>query len=199
MPALLSATEREKLQREVAGATRDRMLREMAEALEALTRERPVVLRLEDLHWNDVSTLELLSVLARRHEAARLLVLGTYRPVEMLANGHPLRTVRQELQVHRRCEEQRLTLLTEEHVAEYLAARLAIGAIGRSPLHNLARLVHHRTEGNPLFMVNVVEYLAAHARPGVLPGGSHYARGKLVLTWRARFRASASGKRHSSL
>ena len=113
--------------------TRERMLREMAEALEALTSERPLVLRLEDLHWSDVSTLELLSVLARRHEAARLLVLGTYRPVEMLANGHPLRTVRQELQLHRQCEEQRLAFLTEEHVAEYLAVRFAGGAPAVAP------------------------------------------------------------------
>lgn len=161
MPALLTAADMEALLRRVAGATRERMLREMAEALEALTAIRPLVLQLEDLHWSDVSTLELFSVLARRREAARLLVLGTYRPVEMLANGHPLRTVRQELQLHRHCEEQRLTFLTEEHIAEYLGRRFAVGAHGRAPLQTLARLIHRRTEGNPLFMVNVVEYLAA--------------------------------------
>src|SRR5262245_2951415 len=159
MPALLGAVDLEALQRKVAGATRERMLREMAEALEALTVTRPLVLRLEDLHWSDVSTLELLSVLARRHETARLLVLGTYRPVEMLANGHPLRTVKQELQQHRQCEEQRLGFLATEDVAEYLAARWPVGATGRSPLPQLAKLIHQRTEGNPLFMVNVVEYL----------------------------------------
>ena len=68
MPALLNAAELEALQRQDAGATRERMLRELAEALEAITAERPLVLRLEDLHWSDVSTLELLSVLARRQE-----------------------------------------------------------------------------------------------------------------------------------
>jgi len=173
MLPLLSAAEREQLQRELAGATRERMLREMAEALEALTAHRPMVLRLEDLHWSDVSTLGLLSVLARRHEAARLLVIGTYRPVEMLANGHPLRMVRQELQVHRQCEEQRLTFLTEDHVAEYLARRFAGGARGHRrsqadavSLQALARTVHQRTEGNPLFMVNVVDYLVAQGGLG---------------------------------
>ena len=57
MPALLSAAELEALQRKVLGATRERMLREMAEAVEALTAERALVLWLEDLQWSDVSTL----------------------------------------------------------------------------------------------------------------------------------------------
>jgi tetratricopeptide (TPR) repeat protein len=168
IPALLSTEELEALQRQVAGATRERMLREMAAALEAVTTERPVVLSLEDLHWSDASTLELLSVLARRPEQARLLVLGTYRPVEMLANGHPLRTVKQELQLHRQCVEQQLGLLNEEHVAKYLAMKFSPerGAQRTGSLQELARKVHRRTEGNPLFMVNVVEYLAAQGGLG---------------------------------
>ena len=84
MPALLDTAELEALQRRTHGATRERMLRELAEALEVITPERPLVLVLEDLHWSDVSTLDLLSMLARRHEPARLLILGTYRPVEVI-------------------------------------------------------------------------------------------------------------------
>ena len=60
MPALLSAVELEMLQRKVSGTTRTRMLRELAEAVEVITSERPLVLRLEDLHWSDYSTLEWL-------------------------------------------------------------------------------------------------------------------------------------------
>ena len=94
MPALLSDEERETLQRQVGGATRDRMLREMAEALEALTVERPLILCLEDLHWSDYSTLELLSVVTSRPEPARLFVLGTCRPLEVLGSDHPLKNLR---------------------------------------------------------------------------------------------------------
>src|SRR5262249_61479623 len=72
LPALLSAPELEALQRKVAGATRERMLREMAEALDVLTTEQGLVLSLEDLQWSDSSTLELLAMLARRRESARL-------------------------------------------------------------------------------------------------------------------------------
>jgi len=51
----------------------------MGEAIEAITAEHPLVLVLEDLHWSDASTVELLSLLARRREPARLLVIGIYR------------------------------------------------------------------------------------------------------------------------
>jgi len=93
MPAFLSTAELEELQRRTAGVTRERMLRELAEALEALTAERALILRLEDLHWSDYSTLDLLAVLARRQERARLLIVGTYRPVEVLTCDHPLKGV----------------------------------------------------------------------------------------------------------
>src|SRR5262249_35129774 len=63
MPTVLDAGALEALQRKVAGATRERMLREMGDALEALAAEQPLVLWLEDLHWSDVSTLELLAML----------------------------------------------------------------------------------------------------------------------------------------
>ena len=123
MPALLRETELEALQRKTAGATRERMLRELAEALEVIAAERPLILWLEDLHWSDYSTLDLLSVLARRREAARLLILGTYRPVEVLTRTHPLKAVKHELQLHGQCQELALDFLSEAAVAEYLAGR----------------------------------------------------------------------------
>ena len=66
LPALLSPTEREHLQRQVQGTTPQRMLRELAEAIEALTTDRGLILALEDLHWSDISSLTWLSFLARR-------------------------------------------------------------------------------------------------------------------------------------
>lgn len=66
LPALLGTGEGEALRRRQAGGTRERMLREIVGALEALAATRPLVLALEDLHWSDVSTLDLLAALARR-------------------------------------------------------------------------------------------------------------------------------------
>jgi DNA-binding winged helix-turn-helix (wHTH) protein len=89
MPWLLSMADLQTLQRQVVGATRERMLREMAEALEALTASQPLILGLEDLPWSDYSTLDLIAMLARRQEPARLLLLGTYRPAEITMRDHP--------------------------------------------------------------------------------------------------------------
>src|SRR5215468_4468911 len=66
MPALLSAPALEAVQHRVQGATQERMLREVAEAVEVLTATRPLLLVLEDLHWSDYATLDLLTYLARR-------------------------------------------------------------------------------------------------------------------------------------
>jgi predicted ATPase len=126
MPSLLSNADRKRLQVAAQSITQQRMLREMAQALEALTAETPLVLALEDLHWGDFSTFELISALARRTEPARLLILGTYRPTEMLASDHPLRTMKQELELHRHCEELRLKLLSEADVAATWLSALPI-------------------------------------------------------------------------
>ncbi|MBI3301446.1 MAG: AAA family ATPase [Deltaproteobacteria bacterium] len=162
MPALLNAADFETLQRKTQGVTRERMLREMAEAVEAITTEQPLVLWLEDLQWSDVSTLDWLAFIARRREQARLLVIGTYRPVDVIVREHPLKAVKQELQVHGQCAELPLGFLSEAHVVEYLAVRFALGVTPALPLQGLARLIHQRTDGNPLFMVNLVEYLVGH-------------------------------------
>src|SRR5437773_1494447 len=159
MPAVLRAAELETLQRKTAGATRERMLRELSEAVEMLTAVQPLVLWLEDLHWSDYSTLEWLAYLGRRREAARVLVLGTYRPVEAIVQHHPLRGVVQELHLHGQCVEVQLGFLSERAVAEYLAVRFAAPApwqgagrgeeLSRTPLQRLARAIHQRTDGNP--------------------------------------------------
>ena len=155
MPSLLSPSDRELLSKEVSGASRERMLREMGEALDALTADVPLVLILEDLHWSDYSTIDLISYLATQRERAHLLVIGTYRDTELTVTGHPLRAVKQELSAKRLCRELPLEYLTEAAVTDYLAVTFATN---RFP-SGLAGLIHHRTDGNPLFMVNAVNYL----------------------------------------
>ena len=151
MPSLLPPEERATLRQQVSGATRERMLREMAEAIEAITAEQPLILVLEDLHWSDFSTVDLVAYLARRRDPARLMVIGTYRPVEMILGDHPLKAVKRELQAHGLSRELPLEYLTAEAVAQYLAVRFP----GHQLPKRLAQLVHRRSEGNPLFMVNL--------------------------------------------
>jgi len=155
LPSLIPAGEREALRLQVVGATRERMLRELAEAVEAITVEAPLMIVLEDLHWSDYSTLDVITYLARRRDRARLIVIGTYRPVDVILGEHPLKAVKRELHAHGLCRELPLEYLTEDAVEQYLGATLT----GHQLPKWLARLIHRRTEGNPLFMVNLVEYL----------------------------------------
>ena len=154
MPSLLSSAELASLQQRVSGANHQRMLREMADALEALTNESVVVLVLEDLHWSDYSTLELLAYLAQRQERIRLMVIGTYRPAD-LTTGHPLKKIKHEMQVRRQCEELPLALLSKEEVSTYVTKRVPENVASAE----LTSLIHRRTEGNALFMVNMVNVL----------------------------------------
>src|SRR5262249_49941574 len=88
LTSIADVADRQRLQRETFGATPERMLREMAEAVEEISGRAPVVLLLEDLQWSDPSTVDLISSLARRRESARLLVIGTYRSTEVSAGAH---------------------------------------------------------------------------------------------------------------
>jgi predicted ATPase len=134
-------------------ATQARMLRELARWVEAVTRDRVLVLWLEDLHWSDASTLVLLSLLAGRPEPARFLLIGTFRPVATGDGAPPLAGVRQELLLHGRAQELALGFLRETAIADYLRARLG----HRPGVVELARALHARTEGNPLFAVSVLD------------------------------------------
>ena len=157
LPALLTDEELEAVQRRTLGATRERMLRELIDAFDAFSVTAPLVLVLEDLHWSDAATVDLLAILARRRDPARVLVLGTYRPAEVAAGTHPLRAVKQELQVHGQCDELLLDFLGEAAVGEYLSRRFPRASF--SP--DFARVLHENTSGSPLFLVNVVDDLVA--------------------------------------
>jgi DNA-binding winged helix-turn-helix (wHTH) protein len=155
MPWLLTAVHRAQLRDELQGATRERMLREGAEVLDTLTVEMPLVLVLEDLHWSDYATVDLLTLLARRRTPARLLVLGTFRPAETIVHHHPLRTVIPDLQRHGAVTKIALPGLSAAAVAAYLAARFPHQQFPVA----LAVWLHQRTDGNPLFLVTLVQAL----------------------------------------
>jgi DNA-binding winged helix-turn-helix (wHTH) protein len=103
LPALITAEERAELERQSIGIAPERRLRELGAFLEEIAREQTVLLILEDLHWLDPSSLALISFLARRREAARLMLIGTYRAGEVERLNHPLKAVAAELELHNFC------------------------------------------------------------------------------------------------
>ncbi len=141
--------------------TSERMLRELADALEILTARDVLILVLEDLHWSDTATLEWLAYIARRPDPARLLIVGAYRPVEVLLHKHPLRNLIAELRPHPHCPELVLDYLSGEPVRDYVLQRC-----GRIPrLRELSETLHRRTGGHPLFLTTIVDELM---RRGIL-------------------------------
>ena len=152
-PSLVKADKREALQREIVGATRERMVREICEALETITAEYPLVLIFEDLHWVDPSTLDLISALARRREPVKLMLLGTYRPTDVALSQMLLKGLKQDLQVHRLCEEIAVERLEEPEIAEYLATEFPNSSLPSG----LPKLIYQHSGGNALFMVAIVK------------------------------------------
>jgi predicted ATPase len=135
---------------------RERMPGDLCAALEELAAEGPLILVFEDLHWADESTLHLISALARRRAQAKLLVLATYRAQDVAAE-HPLRALKQDLRLRRLCTEIALTPLPETAVSELVARELKQEALPKG----LTGFVHRRSEGNPLFVIAILEHLIA--------------------------------------
>jgi len=156
IPALLQPAQRSTLQHELLGGTRDRMPRELVNLLQRVTQEAPVVLVFEDLQWADPSTVSLIEVLARTRTPMQLMLIGTYRTADLVSGEEALRALRQDLQLHRLCAELPLEPLTEHEIAAYLTAQASRAC---SPPEGLARLIYRHTEGNPLFMVTLLEHL----------------------------------------
>ena len=161
LPALVDDDAYDALQRRMSGVTRERMLRELAEAMESLTTTQALVLVLEDLHWSDASTIEWLGYMARRRGTAQLLILGTYRPVEALVHAHPVQMMLHDLQMRGQGEEIVLGYLSAAGVITYLQQRLGVETLPAE----LAQILHQRTNGHPLFLTIMVD---AFVQKGVL-------------------------------
>ena len=161
MPSLVPIDQLEDLERRAAGATPARMLRELAEGLEALSAESTIVLVLDNLQWVDTSTADLLSVLGRRSEPARLFILGTYRPAEV-PRGHLFTRATSELVAHRQASSLALEAFDEDTLHGYLAKRFGGNAFPPA----FATTVHELTGGNPLFVAALLDDLekAGHLR-----------------------------------
>src|SRR5204863_6830007 len=136
-------------------ASQERLKREVAAFIQEVARLQPLVLFLDDLHWADASTVDLLAYVGSKCAAMRLLLVLSYRPSDLLLSQHPFLRVKLELQGRGVCREILLTFLSRSDIEGYLALEF--------PEHGFpaefAVLIHARTEGNPLFMVDLLRYL----------------------------------------
>ena len=155
-PAVFSSGAIDQILREATGATKDRMLRELGDALAALTAETPVLLVLEDMHWTDPASVDMLRHLAERAHGQRLLLLVTARPEDIERNNPTLKKCYTEMHARGVCEEIALRVLRVQDVAAYLDAYFAPNEFPAE----LASVIHSKSEGHPLFATGAIQILA---------------------------------------
>lgn len=135
--------------------TQERVKRELATFLSEITRQEPLVLFFDDVHWTDPSTVDLLAHLATNFDGTKILVIVTYRPSELLLLKHPFIAVKREIQTRGLCYEIEVEFLSAGDVERYIS----LAFLGNSFPREFAGLVHAKTEGNALFMVDLLRYL----------------------------------------
>src|SRR3954470_3208285 len=144
-----------RLAADVAIGSQERLKREISALLEEVTRMHPVVLCFDDVHWADPSTTDLIAYLARRIDAMRLLIIATCRPSELAQSRHSFLPLKLELVAHGTCREITPGHLDETAISRYLTLQFVDHAFPRG----FAALIHHRTEGHPLFVVDLLRDL----------------------------------------
>jgi serine/threonine protein kinase/tetratricopeptide (TPR) repeat protein len=144
-----------RLAADTAGGSQERLKREIGALLEEIGRIQPVILWFDDVHWADPSTTDLIGYLARRLDTTRLLIVATGRPSELAQARHPFLSLKLDLMARGLCREIVPSYLDEASIDRYIALQF--------PEHNfppgLARLIHDRTDGNPLFMSDLLRDL----------------------------------------
>lgn len=139
-----------------AGApSQERLKRELAALLEEISRQQPIVIFIDDVHWADISTVDLLSYLSARLDRMRALILVSYRAPELRSGNHQFLALQLDLQTRGVCREMALGFFALEEIREYIDVKFS----GHRFPDEFARMIHERTEGNPLFVADLLRYL----------------------------------------
>lgn len=132
--------------------------------LAAAARERPLVIALDDLHWADPASLQLLDFVVHHTWFERVLIVGTYRDVEVETSGHPLRDCLRPL-------EMRATMVTLTGLDVAGVAHVISQITGTEPDGEYVAEIHRRTGGNPLFVEQMVRVSRAGGELDVVAPG----------------------------
>ena len=128
------------------------------ELVRRLGRQTPIVWLLDDLHWAEESSLLLLQHLAQEIDSLPVLVLGTYRDVE-LEVGKPFEKALSQLVRQRLARRITLRRLPQASVRDLLES-----LAGSRPPESLVRVIYHETEGNPFFVEEVFQHLSEEGK-----------------------------------
>jgi tetratricopeptide (TPR) repeat protein len=140
----------------VQAGSAEQMKRQLVVLLTELARSKPLVLFLDDVHWADASTVDLIAYLGSRFDSLHMLLIVAYRPSDLLLAKHPLIEVAQTLRSRGVWRETRLGGFTRADLEQFMASAY--------PQHDFPAeaidLIHERTEGMPLFVADLMRRLA---------------------------------------
>ncbi|UCG70642.1 MAG: AAA family ATPase [Thermoplasmata archaeon] len=139
-------------------ARRNLLFENISMGLSRQTGTKPTLLCIEDLHWADPSSLALMHYITRNTRKSGLVILGTYRPEDVIAqNGkvHPLIETMQMMDREELYEEIELHRLPEECISEFLFSLLGKNDFSDEFINR----IYKETEGNPLFLIQLVKFL----------------------------------------
>jgi len=146
-----------------------RLFRAVTDFLRAIARTIPVAALVDDLHWSDAASLDLLQHLARHTRSDRVFLLGTYRDMEV-GRQHPLERALLDLEREGLVDRAVLHRLDGRGTADLIAETMGEARISDA----FAQLVHGRTEGNPFFVQQVLRVMVEQG--DVFREGSHWER-----------------------
>ncbi|HYR44763.1 MAG TPA: AAA family ATPase [Terriglobia bacterium] len=129
-----------------------RMKRELLDFCKQISTVHPLVLVIDDFHWADVCSVDLLAYIAPRLESTRTLVVICYRPAEMKVTAHPFLQVRTDLLTRGVCTELQMRRLERADVEKHLALEYPEAQFPE----DYAGFLQAKTEGNPLFLRELV-------------------------------------------
>lgn len=148
-------------------ASSDSMVREFCAFVEDLSRSMTVILVLEDLHWADSATLNLLRAVAQRSELEHLVLLATVRVSDGMIFEQSVFSLREELLRKQLCLELPLAPFDETLVEYFLAQRFENDTVASL----LAPIAYARTEGNPFLLRALSQYLVDEGLVAQIGGG----------------------------
>jgi predicted ATPase/class 3 adenylate cyclase len=130
------------------------LFREVTAFLQEIASSTPIALMIDDLQWADSASIELLQHVTRHTRASRVLLVGTYRDVE-LGRHHPLEAAMRDLM-----REDLLDRVPVRRLEPSGSALLVAATLGEANVsEDLDRLVHHYADGNPFFTQQLVRFL----------------------------------------
>lgn len=165
---------------ELLGATPQRMLREFSEFIEVYTIDNPVLLVLEDVHWSDHSTVDLLAHFAQRDQPAQLAILATVRTADTSTRNHPIFNLATSLRLHSRCEDLGLSPLDEAAVLKMIHHRWGEQEVAP----NLAHEIFRRSGGHPFFAQQLIAAMGSNDTNAAVMGGTERKQADLLAAGR---------------